>query len=99
MNTDNTISVDQIRHTLLALLDHLKAAYGDTIELESDYFWSIPDNAKFDVYTKPGELTVGQVSEVIEHLAKLAQPGQDVATYQLRWLAQLFDAIAHDKTV
>lgn len=99
MSTGNTISVDQIRQTLLAVLDHVKATYGDTIELESDYFWSIPDKAKYDVYTKPDELTVGQVSEVNEHLAKLAQPAQDVATYQLRWFAQLFDAIAHEKTV
>jgi hypothetical protein len=99
MSTENTISVDQIRQTLLALLDHVKATYGDTIELESDYFWSIPDNTKFDVYTKPDELTIGQVSEVLEHLARLAQPGQDVATYQLRWFAQLFEAIAREKTV
>lgn len=98
MSTGNTISLDQIRHTLLAVLDHVKATYGDTIELESDYFWSIPDKARYDVYNKP-ELTVGQVSEVNEHLAKLAQPGQDVATFQLRWFAQLFDAIAHEKIV
>lgn len=98
MSTGNTISVDQIRHTLLAVLDHVKATYGDAIELETDYFWSVPDKAKYDVYNKPDELTIGQVSEVNEHLAKLAQ-GQDVATYQLRWFAQLFDAIAHEKTV
>lgn len=99
MSSGNTISVDQIRQTLLALLDHLKSTYGNTIELESDYFWSIPDNAKYDVYNKPTELTIGQVSEVCEHLDKLAQPGQDAATYQLRWFAQLFDAIVHDKTI
>ena len=98
MNT-NTISVDQIRQTLLAVLDHVKTTYGDTIELDSDYFWSIPDNAKYDVYNKPTELTIGQVSEVYEHLVKLAQPGQDVATFQLRWFAQMFEAIAHEKIV
>jgi hypothetical protein len=99
MSTGNAVSVDQIRLTLLALLDHVQATYGDTIELESDYFWSVPDNAKFDVYNQPAELTVGQVSEVYEQLVRLAQPGQDLATYQLRWFAPLFEAIAHDKTV
>jgi hypothetical protein len=99
MSTGNTISVDQIRRTLLALLDHVQATYGDTIELESDYFWSIPDKAKFDVYTPPAELTVGQLPEVYEQVTKLAQPGQDLSTYQLRWFAPLLEAIAHEKTV
>jgi hypothetical protein len=93
------ISVDQVRDALLALLDHVRATYGDAIELESDYFWSIPDNAKFDVYNKPADLTIGQVSEVCEQLAKLAASGQGDTTYQLRWFAQLFEAIAHEKTI
>lgn len=98
--TDGTeISVDRIRDSLLALLDHVRSLYGDKIELESNYFWSIPDNAKFDVYSDPEELTVGQVSEVWDHLTKLTPSPENLATYQLRWFAQLFDAIAHDKIV
>ncbi|MGH3855921.1 MAG: hypothetical protein ACRDR6_21020 [Pseudonocardiaceae bacterium] len=93
------ISVDQIRDALLVLLNHVRDNYGDTFELSSDYFWSIPDAAKFDVYNKPEELTIGQISEICDHLAKLATSPKDVATYQLRWFAQLFDAIAHDKAV
>lgn len=99
MSTGNAVSIDQLRRTVLAVLDHVQATYGDTIELESDYFWSVPEDAKFDVYTKPAELTVGQVSEVCEHLTRLGEPGRDVATFQLRWFAQLFEAIAHEKAV
>lgn len=93
------ISVAQIRDTLVALLDHIRDNYGDTIEFESDYFWSIPDAAKFDVYNKPEELTIGQVSEVCDHLAKLGTSPENLATYQLHWFAQLFDVIAHEKVV
>jgi len=99
MMDETKISVGQVRNTLLALLDHMQDSYGDTVELASDYFWSIPDAAKFDVYNKPEELTIGQISEVYGHIVKLATSSEDVATYQLRWFAQLFDAIAHDKPV
>lgn len=88
-----------VRDSLLAILDHVRDTYGDTIELESDYFWSIPDSEEFDVYNKPEELTIGQVSEVWKQLAGLAASPDNVATYQLRWFAQLFEAIAHDKPV
>jgi hypothetical protein len=42
-------------------------------------------------------LTVGQISEVSEQLAKISE--DNAATYQLRWFAQLFEAIAHDKVI
>jgi hypothetical protein len=93
------ISVDQIQSTLTTLLNHIRDHYGDTIEFTSDYFWSIPDAAKFDVYNKPEELTIGQVSEVCDHLAKLGTSPENLTTYHLHWFAQLLDAIAHEKIV
>lgn len=99
MSGNVEISIDTLRDSLLAILDHLRDTYGDTIEIESDYFWSIPDDEEFDAYNTPENLTIGQVSEVWEQLAKLAVSRDETVTYQLRWFAQLFKAIAHDKPV
>ncbi|WP_232852416.1 hypothetical protein, partial [Nocardia acididurans] len=57
------MSVDFISDVLSAFTKHMKATYGDTLEITSEYFWSVPDGQKYDNYDEP-TLTIGQVSEV-----------------------------------
>lgn len=47
----------------------MKATYGDTLEITSEYFWSVPDGQKYDNYDEP-TLTIGQVSEVYAEIVK-----------------------------
>lgn len=54
----------------------------------------------YDPYNKPEELTIGQVSESYQWLANIAASGDDDRLpYLLKWFAEVFDAIAHDKPV
>jgi hypothetical protein len=64
-----TISVADLRESCMVLLDHLASLEEGTIQLEMDYFWSIPETELYNVYSKTAHLTVGQLSESWENLA------------------------------
>ncbi|MEV0298358.1 hypothetical protein [Nocardia sp. NPDC050710] len=90
------VSLTELRRSVDLLLDHLEAATdGDTVRLDQDYFWSIPQDALYDIYRTPANLTIGQLSWSWEHLTDLlADPDQAVG-HHLVWLADLLRAIGH----
>lgn len=88
------VSLTELRRAVDLLLNHLEAvADGDTVRLDEDYFWSIPQDALYDVNRTPAELTVGQLSWSWQHLTDLlADPDQAIGNH-LVWLAEVLRAI------
>ncbi|MCP2295716.1 hypothetical protein SAMN04244553_4800 [Nocardia amikacinitolerans] len=88
------ISLTELRRSVELLLNHLEAATdGDTVCLDEDYFWSIPQDELYDVNRTPAELTVGQLSWSWQHLTDLlADPDRAIGSH-LVWLAEVLRAI------
>jgi len=88
------VSLAELRSSFDILLRHVEAAVaGDAIALDRDFFWSIPGGEQYDIYTQPGNLTIGQLSEPWQHLRDLLAD-QDLALgYHLVWLADVLRAI------
>lgn len=74
------------------LIDYLEETQGPQIELEHDYFWSVPHDSAYDVTKAPDELTVGQLTECIENL-KSSIDGDHVLSYDLVWLGDVLGAV------
>lgn len=74
------------------LLDHLQKTNVSSIELDNDYFWSIPFDSVYDVDSPPADLTIGQVTEIVESLSSMVA-GKDLVNHGLVWLGDLFRAV------
>jgi hypothetical protein len=89
------VSVAELRRSVDVLLSHVEATAGDTIALNWDYFWSVPPGTLYDVAGEPSELTVGQLSESLQHLRELVQDEDRALSYHLVWLADVLRALGH----
>lgn len=90
------VPVDQLRRVFELLIAH--ATDGTSLEISNDYFWSIPSPERYDVYARPGELTIGQVSEAWENLQGMLEDESKVLGYGLVWLAEVLRAAGDEAT-
>lgn len=87
------LDTEQLRRVTLAALDHLQSTVGESVELDKDFFWSVPGEATYNVESEPMELTVGQLSESWQHLVDLDRDPSGALAFPLVWLAQILQAI------
>ncbi|MER7079147.1 hypothetical protein SAMN02982929_03163 [Saccharopolyspora kobensis] len=94
---ESVVSVEVLRRVLNQALDSLQTGTGGTVELDKDFFWSIPADVAYDVYTQPNpdQLTVGQLSESWNNLVQLGARGEPVPPYALVWIADVLKALGH----
>ncbi|WIX75967.1 hypothetical protein QRX50_31395 [Amycolatopsis carbonis] len=95
MTTANVIRLDQLAAAAERLFEHVREVHGDTVEVDADYFWAIPPDALYDVYQKPQELTVGQLSECEQHVRQLLEGERPPLAHHLVWLSDLLRAVGH----
>ena len=86
------VEVEALRKIVSKLLDHLAEHQGGEVSLEHDMFWSIASPEIFNVYSRPEDLTIGQLSESWESLCRMADDDRPL-TYGLVWLADVLRAI------
>ncbi|WP_051407469.1 hypothetical protein [Nocardia sp. CNY236] len=93
------VPIAELRRLLDIVLSHIEAATNSpAVDLEKDYFWSIPPDALYDVYKSPADLTIGQLSESWQNArGLLADPGK-VIGYDLVFLSDVLRAIGHGAT-
>ncbi|MCZ7416901.1 MULTISPECIES: hypothetical protein [unclassified Streptomyces] len=90
------IHLDQLRRAFELTLQHIEASAGSTIEVEHDYFWSVPGDELYEIAKEPATLTIGQLSESWQHLeCLLAEPDRALG-YHLVWLADVLRAIGQE---
>ncbi|PKW18649.1 hypothetical protein [Saccharopolyspora spinosa] len=96
-NDESVVSVEVLRQVLNQALDNLQQQAGETVELDKDYFWSIPPEAAYDIYTQPDpeQLTIGQLSESWNNLTQLLSRGEPVPPYALVWISDVLKALGH----
>lgn len=91
----STVSVELLRKIMNRALDHVRDVGGDTIHLERDFFWSISPDELYDVYTRPEELNIGQLTESWGNLTALQQDSEPVVAYAFVWIADVLRALGH----
>lgn len=87
-------AVSVLRQVFELLLQRIEEIDGPDIEPHDDFFWSIPMNELYDDYHNPSELTIGQLSECLEHLEKMNEDPDRVISYGLVWLAEILLAVS-----
>ena len=93
MSQEITVPVSLLRATAQSLLDHLEEVQGDTVSLTHDFFWAIPQEQLYDPYVSPSDLTLGQLTESIANLQRIADDTDLEVSYALVWLADVLRAV------
>jgi hypothetical protein len=87
------IIFDDLQEILNVLLQNIREKGIESIILDVDYYWNIPQNQVYDPYHKPVELDLGQLSDDWSELKKLLQSQKEPLGYHLVWLAAILRAV------
>lgn len=87
------VAVDELRRITDQLLTYVEARAGSQVEVEADFYWHVPDAAKYDKYEEPKELDVGQLSEDWERLAAISVGDSPAVGAALAWLGEVLKAV------
>jgi hypothetical protein len=60
--------------------------------LDHDYFWSVPLDAVYEVTARPGELTIGSLTDDLNLLASMTEE-ENRLNYGLVWVGDVFRAL------
>ncbi|MEM6369581.1 MAG: hypothetical protein AAGD10_14900 [Myxococcota bacterium] len=90
------VRVDDLRKAAALLFDHLERSVDAEIKIDSDFYWEVPKDARYDSYSEPKEFTVGQLSEDVGQVLRIAQGESEPIGYGLVWLAQVLRRIGED---
>lgn len=91
------IPLDQLRAVFQRIADHLAEIEGPSVEVDYDYFWSIPPEEMYDPFNvpQPENLTMGQAYDSWSFLEGLLAETRGPVAYDLVWLADVLKAIGH----
>ena len=89
------IDGEQLKRACDVLIDHVVAT-GGSIRLTEDYFWAVPTDQRFRVDQKPGELTIGQLTECWSNVESMLADGSTIG-YGLVWLGEVLKAIGESR--
>ncbi len=83
------VSIAELREVANLLFDHLERSGHAEIEVDSDYYWSVPAEELYSVYEEPTDLTIGQLSDDQRELASIRTGAKPPIAYALVWLSSL----------
>lgn len=90
-----TVTIEQLRKYTDALLDHVAEHHGETIEIETGYYWDIEPLPTDNFETRP-EVGIGDIDWEIEFLDKIITRDY-VISYNLVSLGNIFRIIGSEK--
>lgn len=93
------IQVSEIENALARLLEALREQQGEVVELpEADYYWAVAPDQLYDPYQTPSRLTLGQLSDDLEEIGRIATQDAPPVSIDFVKLSAVLAAIGH-KTV
>lgn len=87
------VTVEQLRETSRALLDHVERLGVNEIDLEVDYYWHIPRFQVYDVELEKLQPDLGQLSEDWQKLESIRRGEEPPIAIALEWLGAVYRAV------
>lgn len=87
------VRISELRHALNRVLDATETLLGPEVALHAEYYWHLPVDAAFDVYTEPQALTMGQLSDDLEVVPDRSDGVPEMASHDLMHLVGVLRAV------
>ena len=87
------INVAQLRTVSELLLRRLEDRGHSVVDISADYYWNIPKEQRYDREQEPKDLDMGQLSEDLCWLEKIATGEREPVGFALVWLAEILKYI------
>ncbi len=81
------ITTDELRRATTALLDYLDETGQREFEINEDYYWVIAEEERYAPYAQPKTLLMGQLSDDINEVKRMAAGTGVPVGRALVWLA------------
>lgn len=89
------IDISELRRAIQRVLHRLEETHGTSISIPGDYFWSVPRDSIFEVFSAP-DLTIGQLSESWDNLAdERSGNAKHTIPYSAVWIGDVLKAIGY----
>jgi hypothetical protein len=90
------VRLDDLREAFDKLLNEFKMAGQETVDIPVDYYWSIPKETRYTPYQEPTEFTLGQISDDLNEVKRIATGEVSPIYYGLVWLGNVLIAMGED---
>ena len=87
------VKVSELRQVATLLFDHLERTGHTEIDVDEDYYWSVPDDRKYLPYQEPKDLTLGQLSHDLDAMKNINSGESKPIAYALVWLSSLLGLV------
>ncbi|WP_104398553.1 hypothetical protein [Vibrio penaeicida] len=87
------VDVKTLEKAMLAIFDHLKAQGVYSLDIDSDFYWDIVKEQRYDPYQEPSDINLGQLSDNWNEIQKIASGEKEPIGYALIWIASLYQYI------
>lgn len=71
----------------------VKVSKGSEIEISNDYYWDISQDELYSPYAEPKNITLGQLSDDLEEVQRLAK-SDDAIMYDLKRLSNILKVLS-----
>lgn len=93
------VILDDLQEIFEVLLQNIREKGVESVFLDIDYYWNVPQDQIYDPYNKPDELDLGQLSDDWQELKRVIQAKKEPLGYHLVWLAAILRAIGEKITL
>ena len=87
------IRMEELRNAISRTLVAAENRLGAEVTLADDHYWHLQVDEAFDMSTEPSSLTVGQLSDDLEHLREAANVEPENVWHELAHLVGLLRAV------
>jgi hypothetical protein len=87
------ITTEELRKATHSLLSHLEKSGHTTVDVDQDFYWSIAPEQRYDPYTEPKELSMGQLTDDWEEVLAVTRGDKAPVGYALVWLSSILRAV------
>jgi len=83
------VSTEAMQRAALMLLRHLDESGQKEFEIAEDFYWDVPADKRYDPYSEPTQLTVGQLSDDWTEIERITSGEREPLAYALVWLSSV----------
>ena len=87
------IDVPTLFRATAAVCSHLQEIGISKLQIEHDFFWELPEEKRYDMESKPSDFEVGQLSDNLLSVERIANGSAEPIAFALCWIAPILRAV------